>query len=185
MVNTQVLFDNNYEDSTDFIIQPNGSFRLQKWPNNYKISETLTLKNHTSYHRILWNNYDCNMIGKIDKNLESVYNMSLFSQLKIFMRQMQKKWAQTWRSGSEKRHHHKYVFSILQQEFRNKLLYTFDFINSMEDLKKTVVLRTCCSKCLWNHIIMFYLLQVLLHLQWGYVLIRPPYVENIINRNYI
>lgn len=53
MVNTQIIFDNNYEDSTDFIIQPNRSFRLRNGPNNYKISETLTLKNDISYHRIL------------------------------------------------------------------------------------------------------------------------------------
>lgn len=51
MVDTQMISDNSYKKSNDNISQSE-NFKLQKWPNNYKI-ETWTLKNDISYHRIL------------------------------------------------------------------------------------------------------------------------------------
>ena len=43
MVDTQIIFNRNYKDSNDDLSQSE-SFKLQKWPNNYKSSEIQTLK---------------------------------------------------------------------------------------------------------------------------------------------
>lgn len=103
-----------------------------------KNSELWTLKKGISYHRLFWNSYDCNMIGKQRGNIDYIYNMPPGSE-------------------SERRHHHKYDFSVLQQKSRNKLLSILDFIKNTDNSCSSI-----CSKCLWKHVFIF-LLSICLH----------------------
>lgn len=99
--------DNDYKESPDNIRHSvsdhkNGQITVK--------TETSTLKSAISYHSILWNNCDCNMIGgEKRENPESVYNMPLFIQFQNIYEAIAKE-VQIRRSVSKRRHHYRYFF---------------------------------------------------------------------------